>query len=198
MPSTIYAYEQPYLEAALEQAKNFLLSNDLFWNAGLSAPTGHPPYPQLSLANILLSDRRVQAIKESTQLIPNQLDQIKQLHATLQTLHSEWQTAWQKKAELEFGLRLREFSRFLDELTSSDLESETIFKNGLRIRALLQLLLPETADTAPFLKSELSLYDQRLKQATQAADFRWPQPLKQAFPIEDFGFLYTQISKKTK
>jgi hypothetical protein len=192
LPSTIYAYEQPYLEAALEQAKNFLLSNDLFWNAGLSAPTGHPPYPQLSLANILLSDRRLQAIKESTQLNPSQLDQIKQLHATLQTLQSDWQTAWQKKAELEFGLRLREFSRFLNDLTSSDLESATNFNNGLRIRALLQLLLPETLDAAISLKSELDLYDQRLKQATQAADFRWPQPLKKAFPIEDFSFLYTQ------
>lgn len=191
MPSTTYDYEQPYLEAALEQGKNFLLSKDVFWNPGLKSPSGHPPYPQLSLANILLSARLLDAVKESQQLSPEQRDQIAQLKTALDNLHNEWQSAWQTKAQLEFALRLREFSRLLDELSTS--ENDLTFNNGLRIRTLLQLLLPEMDQKASSLKSELDLHDQRLKQLSQPADFQWAQTLEQVFPIEDFGFLYTQI-----
>jgi hypothetical protein len=193
LPTTIYDYEQPYLQAALQQTKNFLLSKDIFWNSGLKSPDGHPPYPQLSVANILLANRRLSAIKESQQLGPLQRDQIAQLNTALDNIHNEWQAAWQAKAELEFGLRIREFTRFLDALSSSDQQAETSFKNGIRIRVLLQLLLPEINQAPPALKAELALHHQRFKHRTQPADFVWPQPLWRAFPPEDYGFLYTQI-----
>ena len=195
MSNTIFSYEAPFLSAALDHFKDYLLSNEIFWNLGLNSPQGHPPYPQLSLGNLLLSFTRLLALSEGGLLSDAQSVQFAEFDSALRSFRKDWQTAWAGKAEKEFGIRLRQWARFLDELGTSAQGQASSFKNGLRIRAAMQLLLSHFPKSEAALQPELALQDKRFKHLSSSGDFVWENELKEHFSPEEYWFLRSQPKK---
>jgi hypothetical protein len=195
MSDAIYSYEYRFLRASIGQLKDYLLSDEIFWNLGLKPVKEHPPYPQLSLGNVLLSLERLVALKGAGLLSTLQMDDFGSLESDLGALQNDWQVAWNIKREKEFGLRLRQWARFLDDLSNSNQGEVSSFTNSLRNRAILQLLNPDLPENGAGLLSELPPHDQRFKRLSRVGDFIWEKELNQHFSPEEYWFLYTQPNK---
>ncbi len=74
--------DQKYLETALPELKNYLLSDTLYY------PMGQPP--RLTIGGLLLAQKRLRAGNYGTHLFPK-LDSVK----------TKWYAAWTKKAVRE-------------------------------------------------------------------------------------------------
>lgn len=161
------------LREGLPQLKDYLLSNDIFWNLGND--------PQMTLGNLLLAKQSLDATgalsaEESKQLAENK---------------KEWRTAWEKKAEKEFHSRLRQWTQYLAELGEHPSRHAAHYKSDVRLRVLLELLAAE----APGLSHHLASLDTLLKRLTMSGDFVWDDSLKGAYPTGKYWFLYVKVKQ---
>lgn len=164
------------IREGLPQLKDYLLSNDIFWNLGSD--------PQLTLGNLLLAEKSLQA---SGQLPAEDARQI--------AVHKkEWRTAWEKKAEKEFNSRLRLWSQYLAELGENPGRHGAHYRSDVRNRVLLELLAGE----APGLSGHLTSLDSLLKKVTVSGDFVWDSSLGSGFPKTKFWFLYVKPRSNTE
>lgn len=175
-----YSQNLLFLKAGLEQLKDYLLSNEVFWNLSLPAN-----YPQFSLGNLLLAAAEVQAAGAS---IAADSGQWRELLADLAKQKKEWRTNWERKAQKEFGARLRQWVQYVDELAESRNRVPAHYKTDVRVRALLELLAPE----APALRGQLASPDARLKRLVGDGDFIWDEEVKSAFPKNKYWFLWVK------
>lgn len=162
--------DQRFLSDAIPQLKDYLLSNDIFWNLGSD--------PQMTLGNLLLAEKSLDA---SGQL---QADDAKQIAAH----KKEWRTAWEKKAEKEFNSRLRQWGQYLAELGENPSRHAAHYRSDVRNRVLLELLAAE----APGLSHHLASLDTVLKRLTMSGDFVWDSELESEFSKGKFWFLYVR------
>ena len=175
-------YEEAYLTEGLEQFKPFLLSPEIFWNINLKRPSKFPPYPQLSLGNMLLSFHILKSGKISADR--------KELIELFKKFQLEWVGVWQEKAEKEFNYRIKQWHRYLADLHGAITQSKIRFKNEIRIRVLLELLQKQLKDEGDHVIDALDASDLEFHQLMKADDFVWPLEIKSAFASEDFWFLY--------
>ena len=163
-----------FLRAAVPQLKDYLLSNEIFWNLGFD--------PQLTLGNLLLAEAEAKAGGELSAAD-------RQLLADISAQKKEWQSAWQKKAEREFASRLRQWSNYITELTEKRNHHASAYKSEVRLRVLLELL----AEEAPSLRSQLATEDSKLKALTTPGDFTWASDLEVVFPKSQYWFLWMNV-----
>jgi len=182
--TSLHERESRFLRAGLEQLKDYLLSNELFWNLGLPAN-----YPQFTLGNLLLSAAQLGA---ASGLSATEESGRKRLLADLEKKKKEWQSAWEGKAQREFSSRLQQWGQYLDELGQSPVQQGGYFKNEARQRALLELLSEDLPASEHLLKGELTLLDQRLRRHVEDGDFIWSKESKEAFPKGRYWFLYAR------
>jgi len=175
-------YEAEYVKAGLEHFKPFLLSPEIFWNIHLSRPAKQAPYPQLSLGNMLLA---IHILKSGVKF-----EDHLELIDSYKGIKREWVRAWQKKAELEFNYRIKQWLRYLADLQGEKNQSKSSFKNDIRIRVLLELLLNQLKDEGQDLAEKLNELDLQFHALMKAAEFVWPSEIKGAFASEDYWFLY--------
>ena len=175
-------YEAAYIEAGLEQFKPFLLSPEIFWNLNLARPAKQAPYPQLSLGNMLLASHILKADAK----IKNH----KELVESFDAFQLEWARAWQQKAKQEFNYRIKQWLRYLADLQGEKSQSQSSFKNDIRIRVLLELLLSQLKDDGQNVADQLNELDLQFHPLMKAAEFVWPPEIKGAFASEDYWFLY--------
>ena len=173
----IFEYEQHFFDEGLEQLKPYLLSDEVFWALGLRTPKGQPPYPPLTLGNLLLTAAKLAARDDTAQ-------------ARIKDVRDEWREAWARKAEKEFGVRLRQWSRFMADFGEAPERYRATLGSELRTRALLALLGEELAQTT--WASEVAGLDARLRGLTEEGDFVWAPEIEAAFGREAYWFLYRQ------
>jgi hypothetical protein len=166
--------EVAFLRDGLSQLKDYLLSDEIFWNVGGSQ--------QLTLGNLLLAKEFLEGVNE----LP--AAEAKQLAA----LKKEWRAAWESKAEKEFASRLRQWANFLGELGEQRGPSIAYYATEARLRALLELLAGE----APGLRGKLAAPDSQLKALTESGDFVWGDESKAAFPKGECWFLWVKPKGK--
>ncbi|MEX1247168.1 MAG: hypothetical protein WEA61_01695 [Anaerolineales bacterium] len=165
------ASETSFLRAGLSELKDYLLSNEIFWNAGASQ--------QLTLGNLLLAKEYLDGIGR----LP--AAEAKELAA----LKKEWRSAWEKKAEREFGARLRQWTQYLNELSEHPDRHSAYYATEVRVRALLEQLAPE----APGLRGQLAAADSALKALTVGGEFVWGNDAEAAFPKGKYWFLWVKM-----
>lgn len=175
-----YSQNLLFLKAGLEQLKDYLLSTEIFWNLSLPAN-----YPQFTLGNLLLAAAEVQAASGS---MATDSSQVSELLAELAKQKKEWRTNWERKAQKEFGARLRQWVQYVDELAESRNRGPAHYKTDVRVRALLELLAAE----APALRGQLASPDARLKRLIADGDFIWDEDVKSAFPKSKYWFLWVK------
>jgi len=182
--TSLYKSESRFLRVGLEQLKDYLLSNELFWNLGLPSK-----YPQFTLGNLLLSAAQLGA---ASGLSAAQNRERQELLAELERQKKEWRSAWESKTQREFASRLQQWGQYLDELGQSPGQQGGYFKSEARQRALLELLIDELPPSEHVLKGELTLLDQRLRRYIEDGDFIWDKSVKEGFPKGRYWFLYAR------
>lgn len=162
--------DRRFLEAALVELKDYLLSDVLFYP--LTAPL-----PRLTLGGLLLAQRRLHAYEN-----------VSPLDVQLDTLRTKWRAAWEKKAAQELGTRLTLWRNYLDDCR----EEEALLGNyprEVRWRVMLALLSAELPQDS----AELNALDLRLRAKFRTGAFIWDEQLANQFPQDDFWFLYGKL-----
>lgn len=163
--------ESSFLREAIPQLKDYLLSNEVFWNAGGGQ--------QLTLGNVLLAKEYLEGMDELSDAEAKQLAAVKK----------EWGSAWEKKAEREFGARLRQWMQYLQELGEHPDRHAAYYATEARVRTLLELLAHES----PGLQGQLAAADSGLRALTAAGDFVWGAGAGKAFPKSKYWFLWVKV-----
>jgi len=164
------SHDLRWLQAAIPQLKEYLLSNEIFWNVGSD--------PQLTLGNLLLAEAKVKASGGDKKLL-----------AEIAAQKKEWYSAWQNKAKREFASRLRQWTQYLSELAEHPSRYAAQYKTEVRVRALLELLAGE----APRLSSQLTAADSTLKALTTSGEFVWDKDVEAAYPKSKYWFLWAKV-----
>lgn len=179
-------YELDYLAVALDLLEDYLESPQMFWNIGLAPhEAGAPPYPQLTLGNVLLFLQRLQrplepAAAARRDTLAMRLDALRQKHEAL----------WRRKAQEEARMRTRLWAQYMEEL-SREAPSKAYYANEVRNRVILELLRQE-ADVDGDITTLQHHADQRLKARWLPGGFVWEAELEPAFPKSRFWYLYGQ------
>ena len=184
MPEFEYLFR--FLQAAEPDLKSFLLSENVYWNLSLPAPHGMPPYPRFSLGWLLLYRRRLSAATVD----PDWTEVL----AGIEAVRDQWRSAWTKKAAREFGVRLNQWMRFINEYRTDPAAHRARYRFEVQRRTMLALL-GDDADELP--EEQLSLLagiDAALKGKLQTGPFIQDEIYQQAFPTGEFWFLYGELT----
>lgn len=158
-----------FLNEALPQLKNYLLSAELYWPLGAALP-------RLTPGTVLLALTRLSVLQ------PESADDTRR---KLETLITPWRSAWEKKILQETANRLRLWSAFLTECEETTSRQDAWYASEVRGRVILQLL----GCASP----QLTALDARLTRLFTPGNFIWKAPLSAAFPQPDFWFLYGSL-----
>jgi hypothetical protein len=181
--------EFSYLRAAIGLLDGYLLANDLYWPVGIKAPVGSPPYPQLTLGNMLLSLKRLKAHPLSVE----QQAELTELEQELYRLQTKWRVAWEEKAAREFSARSKLWRDFLEEYRSSPENHADRYPYEINRRVLLELLAPQTSK---IMRAELEMLaglDKLLNAYFIPGSFVWDEELAIGFPPQPFWYLYGRM-----
>jgi hypothetical protein len=187
MPS--YEYDLRYLQAGVDQLEAYLLVEELYWPAGVSAPRGQPPYPQLTPGGLLLARQRLQATAET----PAQQAELMRLERRLEALQSQWRTAWGKKARQDFHARLKLWRDFLEEYREKPSAHFDRYAYEVGRRAQLQLLISEAIDLPSAEAQSLDGLDKLLRAIFAPGAFVWEERIASSFPPTSYWYLYGSL-----
>ncbi len=163
--------DRKYLETALPELKDYLLSDVLYYPLTASLP-------RLTISGLLLAQRRLHAYENAAPL-DFQLD----------TLRNKWRAAWEQKAATELDSRIRLWSNYLNEHCQTS-ELSDYYAHEVRLRVMIGLLIAEFGDTDP---GELIALDELLRTKFQTGEFIWDEALMREFSRDDFWFLYGRL-----
>lgn len=179
-------YEFIYLRAALNLLENYLLAKDLYRPINAKAPIGTVPYPQLTVGNLLMSLKRLQAYS----LTNNQQAELTRIEQQLYSLQNRWRVAWEEKSSREFSARLKLWRDFLDEYRSSPENHADRYHYEISRRVLLELLRLQSGKLPPAEVEMLSGLDSLLFARFIPGDFIWETELINSFPPQPYWYLY--------
>lgn len=162
-------YDRWYLEEALPQLQDYLLSDELYWALGGNLP-------RLTPGNLLLALTRLRATDP---------DSAWSLRQKLEAIQAQWRSAWEKKTTRETENRLRLWSQFLAEQVKDQPPSRAHYEASVRERVILQLL----QCSAP----QLAELDTLLRARFRPGGFAWDAVYQNVFPQNEFWFLYGSL-----
>ncbi len=161
--------DQKFLEQALPQIQDYLLSNELYWALGSTLPC-------LTPGNLLLALTRLEAVDPNSAW---------RLSGKLDAIQTQWHSAWEKKIVREKESRLRLWSQFLSELPHDEGPNCAYYAASVRERVILQLLKCKA--------SQLAEVDGLLRACFQPGAFVWDAVYQSVFPEREFWFLYGSL-----
>jgi hypothetical protein len=187
MPS--FEYDLRYLQAGVDQLEAYLLSGDLYWTIGVSAPKGEPPYPQLTPGGLLLSRQRLSATAET----PAQQAELVPMDERLDSLRSRWRTAWGNKARQDFHARLRLWRDYLEEYREKPSAHYDRYSYEVGRRVQLHLLAAEAVDIPQAEMDAVNGLDKLLQAVFRPGPFLWDDLLASSFPQPTYWYLYGNL-----
>ena len=187
MPNT--GYDLRFFEAGIAEMEQYLLSKDIYWPIGISAPAGEISYPKLTLGTLLLVQKRLEATASTAQEQAEFLG----LQNRLNAIRSRWRAAWGKKAQSEFRARLSLWRDFLSDYRKDPGAHYDRLGYEVGRRVMLHLLAAE-ADELPQAHIDLlAALDAHLKAVLRPGAFIWDSELSKSFPPDIFWYLYGSL-----
>jgi hypothetical protein len=183
MPAFDYLFR--FLSAAAPELKAYLLSDNVYWSLSLQAPKGMPPYPRFSLGWLLLYRRRL----ASAPVEPEWSETL----AEIAGIRERWRTAWTGKAGREFGVRLNQWTRFINEYRADPAAHRSRYRYEVQRRTMLALLKAEAGELPTTQLSLLDGLDAALRGSLQTGAFIQEYVFRPAFPEGEFWFLYGDL-----
>lgn len=182
-------YDLGYLKAAVNLLREYLLSDEVYWQLNVSSPPGEPAYPSLTLGGLLLARARTQA----RQLSPNQQVQYTKLLQEIDQLQTKWRSAWEKKSKKEFHARLNLWRDFLDDYRRNPDDNVDRYAYEVTRRVMLQFLEGEIDEVPQPESILLSGLDGILAGLLTTGEFIWDDELASGFPRGEYPYLYGNL-----
>ncbi len=164
-----------FLNEALPQMQDYLLSKELYWPLSASLPRLTPGAALISLTRI----------KATAPLEAEKLQQV------LATVRLKWRSAWNNKVAREISNRYRLWADYIADCINNPEQNVDAYASEVRGRVILQLLISEQPKFSE--KSSLAEMDGLLKARLHPADFLWGSELQAIFPKSDYWFLYGKL-----
>ena len=188
MPSP--EYDLGYFAAGVEILEKYILSGDLFWPIGSKPPGSEPPYPQLTLGGLMLSQARLRSRSQSSHFY----SKYSSLEVQYNAVRARWRVAWESKATSEFHARLVLWLNFLEDFRSNPENNVDRYAYEVSRRVMLELL---TSDASQIPQQEMELLerlDKYLRTVFTPNGFVWDVDLVKGFPPDIYWYLYGGLS----
>ena len=178
MPSARDA-DRRYIEAALPEMQDYLLSDELYWPlGGIQASQ-----MRLTIGGLLLALRRTEARDAAGAAA---------LGSQVEVLRHRWRAAWEAKARREAQSRLEQWTHFLDDVRQAREANAQDYRGQVRVRVMLALLLADLPPL-PAVSASLEGLDRLMRAGFVPGEFLWEQALRSAFPQDPFWYLYGRL-----
>jgi hypothetical protein len=105
-----------------------------------------------------------------------------------------WRSAWGRKAAKEFGDRLRQWKRFIEELGQDPAAQRPRYRYEVQRRTILELLKSEAADLPAEQLDLLAELDTVLRKRLKPGAFIEDEAFRAAFPEREYWFLYGELN----
>ena len=177
------------MKTAREELEEYLLSSQLFWQlSGILKKEN-----TLTPGNLLLIKRKIEGRNQDAGAVL----EFYRDWAQIERILSDWRAHWDQKAALEFDSRLKTWGNYLAEFQEDRGVKSAQFRNEVKNRAIMQLLLENAGRKIEVPGKELLLtLDSQLKIYSVIGDFVWEGGLERVFPKDDFWFLYISFEKR--
>lgn len=180
-------YDLEYLNIGMEEIQNYLLSEELFWPVS-GQPSGKKTFfLKMTIGNLLLSEHRLATLSNEDLLSPTDASEFSRLQRGIEAVRMKWRVAWERKASREYDTRFNQWKKSLDELRGDRYQNAPFYKNEVRLRVLLELLVEQLSVEARF---DLSPLDKILRQMFKPGEFIWEADLAPGFPKGKYWYLY--------
>ena len=186
-----FDYEIRYLDAAQSELESYLLSDKLFWPIGIRARRGVNAYPELTLGNMLISQRRAAALAGSSE----QYSDLEHITTQIGEIRAHWQSAWNKKASQEYRSRFKLWQKYLEDYRVQPDANWDRYAYEVSRRVILELLSSEAGDILDGEMVLLNGLDGYLKSILIESDFLWAEELLSAFPKNPYWYLYGKLQE---
>ena len=133
------------------------------------------------LGNLLSAEQR-----EELNIAQQQLENVKR----------EWLTAYTTKITYELGLHINEWKQFLNECQQDRTECRDLYPSVAEKRVMAQNLADEARELnvlTPEVEKRLREIDLQVQGYFKSGSFIWDQRLQQAYPQNQYGFLYVSM-----
>lgn len=182
-------YDLVYLQDAVAQLEEYLLTNILYYPIGIKPPKGFPSYPKLTLGGILLARTRASVLAVSS----TEKKEYNNLEENVSSIKNHWLVKWQEKAAKEFQARLTLWRNYLEDYRKNPSSEFDRYSYEVRRRVQLELLKHETGPIKLAYIELLENLDLILKSLIIPGDFIWDIDLQTGFEYDPFWYLYGQI-----
>ncbi len=183
----ISRYDLEYLQLGIEELEDYLLSDELFWPVSGRPTGGKPFFLKMTIGNLLLSVRRLEALAGQNLISPEEGRELLSFQRKIEAVRTKWQVAWENKAGEEYQVRINQWTRALNELKGDRYQNAPYYRNEVRVRVLLALL----ADFVPEEdRASLAEFDRLLRGMFKSGEFIWQEELAPGFPLDKFWYLY--------
>ncbi len=186
-----FTYDIRYLQAGTEVLENFLLSSEIYWPIGASAPAGEAPYPQLTLGGLALSAARA-AAKAGTAVERSELAGVTN---KIEAARRKWRVAWGKKASQEVRGRLTQWRNFLEDYRENPGANYDRYPYEVFRRVVIQLLETDAEGLSEAEREMIQGLDVILRANLKNGAFVWEPDLQPAFPISIYWYCYGWLPK---
>ncbi len=180
-----FSYCQNYLQAGIDNLENYLLSDNLYGNLGVSSYLGQS-YPSLTLGSLLLHQKYAGCLAETE----SQRLSYQEIETQFNVLRTRWRVAWERKAAWEFESRLEQWGHMLNEIRDEPHENNPYYQYEVRNRVMLSLLGSEISKIDPAYLEQFESQDLLLRMMLEPGDFIWDIDLVPAFPQTGYWYLW--------
>jgi hypothetical protein len=182
----VTAHDLATIQHMAAELADYLLSDVAFWQ--MQAPSD---FPRLSLGALLLTRARLEAAR--VQLSPGDLADLDRAERAIDSILAGRPVACEKKAEQELRSRINLWKAFLSDC-AEDPRAGDNYAHEVTQRVIASLLLrqfPRLTDSSE--AQRVAALDAQLRPRLRSGAFIWANDLEQAFPSNEFWFLYGRI-----
>lgn len=175
------------IEALIAMASNltpYLYEKEVFGELGGSLP-------KLTIGGLLLRLHQLEHLAPT--LSPDQQSRIHDARINFEETRAEWAVHYEEKVLQEMESRLNAILYYLDECAKQEADCAAGWLNEAEKRTIIAHL-HDIATQDDFLTSEISQLlaqvDGKIRRHFRTGDFLWDAILQDAYPHEDFWWLY--------
>ena len=185
-------YPLKFIQAGIDQLENYLLSDLIYWPVGVTAASGQPAYPSLTLGTLLLFIQQAEGLAVS----PQQRTELSKLKSELDAIRTHWQAHWGRKAASEFRARIKLWRDFLEEYRRDPEGNYDRYGYEVTRRVMLHWLKQAAANLPSSETHMLDSLDRLLQAMITGSEFIWDETLKPVFPKGTYWYLYGRLPKE--
>ena len=186
----IIARDAALCEAMADEIKEYLKSNELFWEPDRRRPGG-ADLPKLTIGGLLLAMRRLETLRDH--LNPDKAKALTRAGREMAFQKSQWRLRYQNKLARDLRSRLDAWAWYLDDCQQQGKAAIIHYPRQVETRVKIDLLLDEAIEVGLEVKESHKRkagLDERLRTLFTKGGFGWISELAAGFPPNRFWYLY--------